>query len=397
MYLLIYLIIFTFIVFIFIIAAIKLNNPYWSLMPVYHKYDFWRYFYKNNFIFGELKNNKFYDYLQITTTETNNLSESNKKQMISFLQDHFLGKDYLLFTLNDKKFDATFNGCFYNSMCSFFRKQKYTVKDCEIVLSDEYNINGVIFSKKVNFLINNKKYDSYFIDYICNHREDSELLMKRKLLFTHIYNCLREKSIQNFLIKKNINLFKNVIPVISSKVYTYKISYYHKPELNLFEIKKIESNIDPIINLISTLKYNKNYDSIIYPDLGNLKLMINEKILEIYTLNYKNHILAYYIFKNTNILNELNNSEYLTCISSINNCPNDYYFFNGFSYILSDILRKNPEKNTLQIENFSQNFTIINKMNELYKIDSVYDTAFYSINLFIANTPKKCNNCFTLI
>ena len=84
MYLLIYLIIFTFIVFIFIIAAIKLNNPYWSLMPVYHKYDFWRYFYKNNFIFGELKNNKFYDYLQITTTETNNLSETNKKQMISF-------------------------------------------------------------------------------------------------------------------------------------------------------------------------------------------------------------------------------------------------------------------------------------------------------------------------
>lgn len=282
-------------------------------------------------------------------------------------------------------------------MCSFFRKQKYTVKDCEIVLSDEYNINGVIFSKKVNFLINHEKYDSYFIDYICNHREDSELLMKRKLLFTHIYNCLREKSIQNFLIKKNINLFKNVIPVISSKVYTYKISYYHKPELNLFDIKKIESNIDPIINLISTLQYNKNYDSIIYPDLGNLKLMINEKILEIYTLNYKNHILAYYIFKNTNILNELNNSEYLTCISSINNCPNDYYFFNGFRYILSDILRKNPEKNTLQIENFSQNFTIINKMNELYKIDSVYDTAFYSINLFIANTPKKCNNCFTLI
>ena len=80
--------------------------------------------------------------------------------------------------------------------------------------------------------------------------------------------------------------------------------------------------------------------------------MINEKILEIYTLNYKNHILAYYIFKNTNILNELNNSEYLTCISSINNCPNDYYFFNGFNTTTPQYGSYLIEDETLDISNF---------------------------------------------
>lgn len=386
-----------FLLIIFIIAAIKINNPFWHLMPVYHKYDFWRYFYKNKFIFGELYKNKFYDFLQVSTNDINNLDEISKKQIIIMLQSHFLGNDKFLYKFDNKVFDATYNGTMINSLCSIYKKQKFVFDNGEIKLSNDYKIEGVILSKKINLVFKGEYIKSYLLDKICTHREDSNSLIKRKLLFTHLYNSLQIKSIDNFIIKKNINLFNNVIPVVSTKTYTYDINYYNKPDMNLYEIKKIESNVDPIINLISTLTNNNYYDIFFYTDIGNIKLMITEKILEIYTLNYKGHILAYYIFKSSQILDENNEKEYLSCISSINNCPNNNIFFNGFLYVLSDIFKKYPQKSIIQIENFSQNNILINRLNLMYNTMSITDTAFYSINIFFPETPINSNNCFTLI
>lgn len=397
MQLIITLFIFLFLIIIFSIAAIKLNNPFWHLMPVYHKYDFWRYFYKKKFIFGELYKNKFYDYLQVSTNEINSLDDNSKRQIIMMLQSHFLGNDKFLYKFDDKIFDATYNGIMTNSLCSIYKKQKFTFENNEIKLSNDYNIEGVILAKKINIVLNGEYINSYLLDKICTHREDSNTLIKRKLLFTHIYNSLQSKSIDNFIIKKKINLFKNVIPVVSSKTYTYNIGYYSKPNMKLFEIKKIESNIDPIISLISTLTNNKYYDILFYTDIGNIKLMLSEKILEIYTLNYKGHILAYYIFKSSHILDENNEKEYLSCISSINNCPTESIFFNGFLYALSDIFKKHPQKSIIQMENFSQNNILISYLNQIYNSISITDTAFYSINLFVPNSPINSNNCFTLI
>lgn len=398
MYFVFYLLIFSITVFLFIIATIKINNPFWNLMPVYHTYDFWRYLYKKNFIFGELVKNKHYDYLQVITKETNNIEEHEKKQIINLLQDHFLGTDKLLYTIDDKRFDALFNGCNLNSICSYYQKQKYTVNNSEIVISkDTNNIDATIISKKINFISNNEKIDAYFSEHICSHREDSNSFLKRRLLFSHIYNTLNMKPIECFIIKKNMNLFQNVIPISSCKTYVYKLSFYSKVDLKLFEIKKINStNVDCIINLISNLSNNNKYFNILlYPDIGNLKLMLSENLIEIYTLTYKDNILAYYFFKNIQIHEEENEVDYISCISSINNCPNNITFVNGFMKIISDILRKSPEKNVIQIENFSHNSYLITHMNILYNHINLFDTAFYSINYFVAKTPNNSNSLIT--
>lgn len=395
---LVYLFIFSIIILFFIIAMIKVNNPFWNLMPVYHKYDYWRYLYKKNFIFGELVKNKHYDYLQVVTKQINELEENEKKQIINLLQDHYLGTDKYLYTINDKSFNALFNGSSINSICSYYQKQKYTVNNSEIVISKEKDtIDGVILSNKINFFSNNEKINAYYSEHICTHREDSDTYLKRKLLFSHIYNSLKLKPIECFIIKKNINQFDNVIPITSSETHVYKLSYYSKINLNLLEIKNINNtNIDPIINLISNVSNDKKYFNAVFsPDIGNLKLMLSENLLDIYTLNYKNNILAYYIFKNSQIHEEENEVDYISCISSINNCPNDMTFINGFMKILNIILRKNPERNVLQIENFSHNYTLINHMNTKYNVIDKFKTSFYSINYFVANTPFSSNNILT--
>ena len=103
MNLIIYILSFFVIVFIFLIAAIKINNPFWNLMPVYHKYDFWRYLYQNCFIFRQPIKNKYYDLLQINTIEYNDLSEENITGIIKLLQSHYLGNDNLLYVYDKDK------------------------------------------------------------------------------------------------------------------------------------------------------------------------------------------------------------------------------------------------------------------------------------------------------
>ena len=125
MNLIIYILLFAFIVYIFIIAAIKINNPFWNIMPVYHTYDFRRYLDQNCFIFRNPIKNKYYDLLQINTIEYNDLSEENIIEIIKLLQCHYLGNDNLLYVYDKNKLVNDITGCNNESLVSIYKKQKY--------------------------------------------------------------------------------------------------------------------------------------------------------------------------------------------------------------------------------------------------------------------------------
>jgi hypothetical protein len=398
MHLLVSLLIFILILFIFVIAAIKINNPFWNLMPVYHKYDVWRYLYKECFIFRQPIKNKYYDLLQINTLEYNELSEENIDEIIRLLQCHYLGDDNLLYVYDKKKLNDDITGCENESLISIYNKQKYNLINGEIKVINTTEIKSCIISKKINLFIDGNKYKSYLLNNICCNRDETNDSIRRKILFTHIFNSINKKPIECFIIKKEYNLFKNVVPIVVYKSLDYKINLINKSEMsNLMNIKKIEANqIDVIGNLISNINApNKYFNVCFYPDIGNIKSQILNKHIEIYVLYYKQNALAYYIIKDNFIHNEKEDSESITLISSINNCPNNKMFFNGFYYILSDIIKKFPQRNRLSIEDNSHNRNIIELFNQYYKPYSTHDIAYYSINLFVPGTPRESNSIFS--
>jgi hypothetical protein len=398
MYLIIYLLIFTIIVYIFIIAAIKINNPFWNLMPVYHKYDFWRYLYKTPFIFGDIIKTKYYDLLQINSLEYNELTDEDIKKIINLLKTHYLGSDNLFYTYDKSKLNSDITGCDNESIISLYKKQKYELIDGEVKITNAEDIKGCILSKKINLYINNQVFHTYLLNNICCHRDETNNQIRRNLLYTHIFNSTNMKKINTFIIKKEHELFKNVIPICVYNSLNYKINFIDKFDItNLLSIKKIEYNqLDVVNHIISILtKPNKNFDICFYPDIGNLKSMITDNIIEIYVLYYKEHALAYYIIKDTFIHNEVYDTERISLISSINNCPNNNIFFNGFYYILSNIIKKFPQKNDLSIEDNSHNKDIINIFNQYHRPHSTHQVAYYSINLFIPNTPRESTSLFS--
>lgn len=398
MYLIIYLFVFTIIVYIFIIAAIKVNNPFWNLMPVYHKYDFWRYLYKNPFIFGNIIKTKYYDLLQINSLEYNELTEENIKQIITLLKTHYLGTDNLFYTYDKNKMNNDIIGCDNESIISIYKKQKYELKDGEIRITDAADIKGCILSKKINLYVNNQIFNSYLLNNICCHRDETNNQIRRNLLYTHIFNTDNMKKINTFIIKKEHELFKNVVPVSVYESLNYKINFIDKFDMShLLNTKKIEANqLDVISNLISILSNNnKNFNMCFYPDIGNLKSMISDNHIEIYVLYYKEHALAYYVIRDKFIHDEIQDSERISLISSVNNCPNNNIFFSGFYFILSNIIKKFPQKNNLSIEDNSHNRDIINIFNQYHTPHSTHQIAYYTINLFIPNTPRESNTFFS--
>ena len=391
------------IIFIFIIFTIKMNNPFWSLMPVYHSYDYWRYLYRNNFIFNEIPRNRYFDLLQIETIEFNELSQENIENIVRLLQNHFLGNDNLLYTIEKTKLLNSINGCNSESMISLYKKQKYDVIDSEIKIINSKDIDAFIISKRIDLCIfNNYKYhnyDCFTMEHLCSHRDETNGNLKRKLLFTHLHNCLNNKPINAFIFKKEYNLFSNVIPLVEYNSYTYNITNTRKYNLPaLIDIQKITNiNLDKLLYALHSMKSGTNkikFDVIIHPNIGNIRALIDNDIIEIYTLTYKQHILAYYVFKNNFIHFEKEDAFNITLISSINNCPNNELFFNGFYNVFSNILKNFPNKNILTIENNSHNSTLINNLNIYYSPISIHKVAYYSINLFVANSPIY--SCFSI-
>lgn len=398
MNLIIYFLLFAFIVYIFIIAAIKINNPFWNLMPVYHKYDFWRYLYQNCFIFRNPIKNKYYDLLQINTIEYNDLSEENIIELIKLLQCHYLGNDNLLYVYDKDKLVNDITGCNNESLVSFYKKQKYNYEDGEIKVLNSHEIKACIISKKINLFIDNNNYNCYFLNNICCHRDETNNKIRQKMLFTHFFNSINTKPIECFIIKKEHSLFKNIIPIIQYNSLNYKINFINKYDFsNLMNVKKIEPNqndiIDNLINIASTK--NNHFDICFYPDIGNIKSLILNKHIDIYVLYYKEFALGYYIFKDNFIHNEKDDSESITLISSINNCPNNNIFFGGFYYILSNMIKKFPQKNRVSIEDNSHSRNIINIFNNYHKPISTHQVAYYSINLFVPKTPREPSSFFS--
>ena len=81
-----------FFVVIFIIVYIKIKYPFWNIQPVYHSYDFWRYFSQTSFIIQRKLpiKTKFYDNKHVETVVFSEMQDFHMTRLIDLLQCPYL-------------------------------------------------------------------------------------------------------------------------------------------------------------------------------------------------------------------------------------------------------------------------------------------------------------------
>ena len=85
-------------------AIIKIKYPFWNNQPVFHSYDYWRFFYYTPFLVYKYRpmKTKFCEFNQIKTYPYLETKLQHRKDVCYLLQSNYILNDRILFTIQEQ-------------------------------------------------------------------------------------------------------------------------------------------------------------------------------------------------------------------------------------------------------------------------------------------------------
>lgn len=397
-----------FTIIISIIIYIKLKYPFWNIQPIYHSYDFWRYFSQTPFIIQRKLpiKTKFYDNKHVETVDFSDMKDFHMTRMIDLLQCHYLKSEKLLFTIGKEAIEPLFIGHSHPCYVSFFNNQSADET------GDTVEPIGSITSRPILLYLRqeNKFHNIYLWDLICINRIDIPKNIDRKLIQTHEYNQrFRNLDISASLLKKEAPLHEGVVPLVEfttsifllrSKIVGPRLPPHH------FLINVESKNASDIYDFMNEIRTNKSIA--VYPELGSIYALIKANQIFIYALKCKDVILGLYFFKNSNMLYE-EGGQMLECISTLWN-PSVYQnfqdgikmnmFFIGFLLALKQAVEhgKNDkiQYKFIKFNRLGETGAILEKWKQKYAPINETQAAYYLYNMVVPGMPLEAQDCFIL-
>lgn len=409
------------IVFLGIFAYVKIRYPFWNNQPVYHTYDIWRTMYRSPFIIKTSRPQKtrFCDFTNIKTSDYLEASNFEKTSLVDLLQCYFIPTEEIIHTIKQADVDAYLSGQLHASFVSIYIDLEYQVLRKDNELEDIKPIPkpvGCITSRSLRFLYtdptNAAKYAEipiYYIDFLAVNNKKDTVSMSRKLLQTHeYYQRLHNTNIHVSLLKKEINLFNGVIPLICYPTYLFSLRNIHFPRLPAHhEVLQInEENIDILLDFLHIQKNiatkDLAFEILIFPDIGNIIALIKQNLLFVFCLRQGENIYAMYFIKDAKIQYEKLNQEdiennTLQACASISNCQTNELFFLGYLHGLRQIIEKQKKFRMILMETIGHNCFLYGMWREKHTPIFKNDTAYYLMNMIYPCSPIESTKCFILL
>ena len=394
----IYLFLLVLFILIGIFVYIKLRYPFWNLQPVYHTYDFWRFFWRDPFfIYKKAVSNKFVDIQIVDTIAYEDISEDHKKAVINLLQCYYIPSENTNFMFHLENLESYMIAHLSTSYISLYNRDSYISNDGSVIKEPL----GCITSRSGSLQIGQWRTPIYFIDLIAMHR-DAPLLYWRKLLQTHLYKQqLRTPEILGSLIKKEGEPYDGVVPFIQTASSLYDISqliYEKKSDIilpeNFILIDFHKGNIDLLFDFLEGSQ--KKFAVFCITDKPALLRMIEGKILFIYGIKKVNDIYAIYIFRDMRTVTEEqgNPKGILQLVGSIGNTSSTDLFYRGFQLSLRSIIKRVPVFRLLAIEDIAHNGILYDRIGG-FSI-AVNPLAYYLYNIVCPGSPFVGSQSFLL-
>jgi hypothetical protein len=405
---------------------LKIKYPFWNNQPVFHTYDFWRYFYSKPFIVYKYRpvKTKFYDdniktlkYLETNSTTIENITD--------LIQCYYYPTDKIIHTISSKDLHSYFIGHEEPTFISFFVEPKYNVLDLSMNNPQGVPFEIITTPHLIGCLISNSSMMSYrptliessyshtpvyFMDFLCVSREHDYKKISRNLLQTHeFHQRFYNPNVLISLLKKEIELFSGVVPLVQYETPIFNLRNIKVNKLpKHFQIIQLNGeNMDMLLDTLYLLKnsnlHNKNglaFDIIICNSIGSLSSLIKSGILHIYCLYKGKDAFGFYFFKDDRIqfddYENRSDANVLRLLGSI--CNNNSYelFYNGFLHSLRKILQK-KEFYILMFENIGHNCFLYpfwkNKHTPIFS----NKCAYYLYNFIFPCSPLSPEKCLFIL
>jgi len=406
--------------FLTIYAYIKIAYPFWNNQPVFHSYDYWRFFYYLPFYVYKYRpiKTKFCEFNQIKTLPFADSSDDQQKEICQLLQSNYIQNDRILFTITNIDLQAYYTGHNEPSFLSLYSEKKYEFTNTA-TFSQEYDQIitklspiGTILSRPLQFYYQETqdqntytRVDMYFIDMICVKRDLDQKKLNRQLLQTHEYNQrIQNPTILCSLIKKEIDLFEGVIPLLEYETYVFYLRnltfnslppHFHITHVDLEHIALLTDFFYEQTHL-DLHKTSKRFDIMALSDMGNVISLIKQNLLFVYCLRNAEHIYGFYFIKDAKMQYEDIEGDTLQFIGSVMNCNDPALFYTGFLHSMHDIVKKRKTYKMLLFEAIGDNVTILQLWRERNTPVFTNKTAYYTFNLIFPRSPMVAERCLFL-
>lgn len=370
-----YILLFILLIYLILFAYVKIYYNFWSLQPVFHYYNLFHWFSSPKIINPSLPLvNKFCNFKDIVSNDFSNVSNLHKQKCIHFLQTHYLRNKFTNYIPILSSFEPYFlNGSNHPSILSTFMDDTLLFENQKIIHDQE--IIGMISSRPLEVHINSTFFNTYYVDYLCVHKQHRKQTIAPQLIQTHeYYQRHLNKNIQTSLFKRE-GVLTGIVPLTTYDTFIYD-------ELNILILNPfyhVERITEKTMNqLCEFIKLNKNsFKCFITPCLSNFIELIKTNNIYVYVLKplKKDDILSAYFFKNSHTL--FNDRLTMECVVSISNCPLNQLFFEGFCACYLKMIKKIKTKQII-IENISHNYKLLSFITNTKMYTS--PTAFFFFN-----------------
>jgi hypothetical protein len=392
---------------------IKIRYPFWNNQPVFHTYDYWRYFYTEPFIVykhNPLKT-KFCDFLHVETIPYLESSANHQSNMADLLQCYYIGSERILHTLSKEDLHAYFIGHNEPAYLSFYNETHYHEK-----IDPSYQILplrkpiGAVSSRPSMFYyrptqkdIVYRKMPAYVIDFLCVQRDRDVKKINRSLLQTHEYNQRKKNpNISISILKKEIDLFGGVVPFIKYQNHLFHLRPIHIPKLpDHFHIQRIthQSSLDILADFLHHKQEEVNSDlqAMVIPSMASLASLLQRELLYIYCLRQKDQIYGMYFLKDVKCQYEDIDGNTLQCMASVMHQGSRDLFFLGFLHSLRNIIKQKSTYKMLFMDETSHTPILLKYWRTKHTPIFSNETAYYLYNFIYPSSPLSPGTCLFLI
>ena len=372
---------------------LRIKFPFWSIQPVFHIYDLQHWIFTKKIINPELPSaNKYVKLLDIETYPYKKAPNDITVKSSAFIKEHFLRNKYAQY---NPSYDDIFNYLDTStpSFISIYSKPK-VIFDAESGILDR-DILGVITSRPLFITFKNIKetLNVNYVDNLCVHKANRKQGIAPRLIQTHHYHIRHLNKNTKVCLFKREGEMTAIVPLTTYETVTYEIENFPRLKLEYASVKILRitnNNISLFKDFIKN--YASKFECVINMELMTIIKLLKEENIIIYSLIENHEVYAIYIFRNTP--STVYDQKGIECIATINNCPHNETFYNGFCSTLRRIKRK-YKKHLVWIENTSDSNTII-KYNVRYNViqKTSCPTGFFLYNY--ASYSYRNNNCLLI-
>jgi len=331
----IYLFAFFIVVYLFLMATIRIKMHFWHTQPVFHLYNLWYWLNPPGIInkepppvnkFVNLSNNT----LLQAPAEADPSNNQLTKQICQFICDYYITHESAAYKPTEQDILAYLQ-C--SNQPAFFNLYYETPLPFSTAAP---TLAGIVSARLLNVTLHSKTFGVYYIDNLCVQPGYRKKGIAPEMIQTMYYRISRVNPNVNAYLFKREGEINAIVPLVYYDTHVFDMTDFRPQYVLNIAMKLIDIGLQQLNVFVTFIQDQlQNFDCIVLPDISNIMNLIKLGKIKIYGILLQGELIAVYVFR----LLELSyaGKKATECITIVSACKTPDVLMAGFTMSWSKI------------------------------------------------------------